>query len=106
LSRVEFCRYRSRMKGSPLNHEFNLNEDKPIMSVKELTDLGNEKVAYVRSITSQEVMEKFPSVEGLQPGMVLWALFSASGDPLAIADEPAGVLSNAMELDLCPVSLH
>ena len=94
------------MKGSPLNYEFNLNEDKPIMSVKELTDLGNEKVAYVRSITSQEVMEKFPSVEGLQPGLVLWALFSASGDPLAIADEPAGVLSNAMELDLHPVSLH
>ncbi len=94
------------MKGSPLNYEFNLNEDKPIMSVKELTDLGNEKVAYVRSITSQEVMEKFPSVEGLQPGMVLWALFSASGDPLAIADEAAGVLSNAMDLDLYPVSLH
>lgn len=94
------------MKGNPLNYQFNQSDEKPVMSVQELIDLGNEKVAYVRSITSQEVMEKFPSVEGLQPGMVLWALFSASGDPLAIADQPAGVLSNAMELDLHPVSLH
>jgi len=89
-----------------LNYQFNHSDEKPVMSVQELTDLGNEKVAYVRSITSQEVMEKFPSVVGLRPGMVLWALFSASGDPLAIADQPAGVLSNAMELDLHPVSLH
>ena len=89
-----------------MNYETEIEQNTPVMSIKELSDLGNEKVAYVRSITSQEVMEKFPSVEGLQPGMVLWALFSASGDPLAIADEAAGVLSNAMELDLHPVSLH
>lgn len=94
------------MKGSPVNNEFDYYENNPKMSIKELTELGSEKVAYVRPITSQEVMDKFPAVEGLQPGIMLWALFSASGDPLAIADEAAGVLSNAMDLDLSPVSLH
>ncbi len=94
------------MKGNPVKHEHEIIDADPVMSIRELADLGNEKVAYVRSMSSQEVMEKFPMVEGLQPGMILWALFSASGDPLAIADEPAGVLSNAMEMDLHPVSLH
>ncbi len=94
------------MKGNAVKHEHEIVGASPAMSIKELADLGSEKVAYVRSMSSQEVMEKFPMVEGLQPGLVLWALFSASGNPLAIADEPAGVLSNAMELDLRPVSLH
>ncbi len=89
-----------------MKQEHEIIDADPVMSIRELADLGNEKVAYVRSMSSQEVMEKFPMVEGLQPGMILWALFSANGDPLAIADEPAGVLSNAMELDLYPVSLH
>ena len=76
------------------------------MSVKELADLGNSEIAYIRPMQSQEVMDKFPMVQGLQPGVKLWALFSASGDPLAIADDPSGVLSNAFELELDPVSLH
>ncbi len=78
----------------------------PAMSIAELAELGMKEVGYIRPITSQEVMEKFSITEGLQPGMNLWALFSANGDPLALSDEPAGVLSNAYELDLDSVSLH
>ena len=79
---------------------------KPAMSIAELAELGMQEVGYIRPITSQEVMEKFSITEGLQPGMNLWALFSANGDPLALSDEPAGVLSNAYDLDLDSVSLH
>ena len=78
----------------------------PAMSIAELAELGMKEVGYIRPITSQEVMEKFSITEGLQPGMNLWALFSANGDPLALSDEPAGVLSNAYDLDLDSVSLH
>ena len=78
----------------------------PAMSIAELAELGMTEVGYIRPITSQEVMEKFSITEGLQPGMNLWALFSANGDPLALSDEPAGVLSNAYDLDLDSVSLH
>ncbi len=78
----------------------------PGMSIAELAELGMQEVGYIRPITSQEVMEKFSITEGLQPGMKLWALFSANGDPIALSDEPAGVLSNAYDLDLDSVSLH
>jgi len=78
----------------------------PEMSQKELAALGAEKIAYIRPISSSEVMDKFPVVEGLQPNQMLWALFAANGDPLALSDEPARVLSNAHDLDLQPVTLH
>lgn len=77
-----------------------------IMSLKEFAQLGTDQVAYIRSIASAEIIKKFPKVEGLEPGFTLWALFSANGDPLALADEPADVLSNAHDLDLHPVTLH
>lgn len=89
-----------------MKHDFDLTRFKKTMSTKELADLGTSEIAYIRPMQSQEVMEKFPMVQGLQPGQKLWALFSASGDPLAIADDPNGVLSNAFELELDPVSLH
>ncbi len=89
-----------------MKHVYNMTKFSRSMSVKELSDLGNRKVAYIRPMLSQEVMAKFPDVEGLEPGLKLWALFSASGDPLAISDEASGVLSNAFELELRPVSLH
>lgn len=83
-----------------------INGANPAMSQKELAALGAKKVAYIRAISSSEVMDKFPLVEGLQPNQMLWALFAANGDPLALSDEPGHVLSNAHDLDLLPVSLH
>jgi len=76
------------------------------MSVDDLAELGVSEIAYIRPMTSSEVMKKFPTVTGLPPQMKLWALFSANGDPLALSDEHGGVLSNAHELELSPVSLH
>ena len=83
------------------------NIEKPdSMSTKDLAALGADDVAYIKVMSSQEVMEKFPMVEGLQPGIKLWALFSASGDPIVLSDEPDSVFTNAMELELHPVSVH
>ena len=89
-----------------MKHKYISNSINAPISLKELADLGSEEIAYIRPIGSQEVMDKFPMVRGLQSGIVLWALFSASGNPLAIADEARAVMANAMELDLHPVSLH
>ncbi len=77
-----------------------------VMSRKEFAELGADQVAYIRLIPSAEIIKNFPMVEGLEPGFTIWALFSANGDPLALADEHAGVLSNAHDLDLHPVTLH
>ena len=93
-------------KGGPMKTSDQNAEKSPLMSMKELAALGSDDVAYIKIMSSQEVMEKFPMVEGLQPGIKLWALFSASGDPIALSDEPDSVFSNAMELELNPVSVH
>lgn len=89
-----------------MNSTIKTNKLNTIMSSAELAELGAENVAYIRPISSSEVIEKFPVIEGLQPGQMLWALFAANGDPLALSDQQGGVLSNAHELDLNPVSLH
>ncbi len=83
-----------------------IGKSNAIMSPAELAELGADSVVYIKPISSEEVMEKFPVVEGLQPNQILWALFAANGSPLALSDQPDGVLSNALEMDLHPISLH
>ncbi|MCF6320180.1 MAG: DUF1150 domain-containing protein [Rhizobiaceae bacterium] len=94
------------MKNNPKSSYFNPLAATKNMSAGDLAKLGVSKIAYIRPMTSSEVMKKFPMVTGLPPQMKLWALFSANGDPIALSDEHSGVLSNAHELELQPVSLH
>lgn len=89
-----------------MNNSIETSDLNKVMSLAELAELGAENTAYIRSISSNEIIEKFPVIEGLQPNQMLWALFAANGDPLALSDQQGGVLSNAHELDLDPVSLH
>lgn len=89
-----------------MKHDPKTSHISTTMSVQELAQLGAEKIAYIRPISAREVLEKFSDVQGVEPGMKLWALFAANGDPLALADDPGDVLSNAHDLNLAPVSLH
>ena len=89
-----------------MNDTIKPNDPTTIMSSAELAELGAKNIAYIRPISSNEIIEKFPVIEGLQPGKMLWALFAANGDPLALSDQQGGVLSNAHELNLNPVTLH
>jgi len=42
----------------------------------------------------------FPGTEDLPEGVELWALFSATGEPLAVADQAAVLIDNAQERSL------
>lgn len=68
--------------------------------------LGEGQIAYVRPITSDEVKRLFPQAPDLTPGLDLFALLSASGSPILLADSRDVALANAMAHDLHPVSLH
>jgi hypothetical protein len=78
---------------------------KPI-SDNELAHLGEGTIAYVRKITSDDLVSRFPGLPHIQPGLDLWAVFGASGQPMMVADEQAIAISAAVNRDLRPVSIN
>jgi hypothetical protein len=71
-----------------------------------LARLGAGHVAYVRTFQSEEVARLFPQAPELTPGQKLWALLSADGTPIVLADTPQAVLGSAAEHNLITVSVH
>ncbi|KQO50037.1 MULTISPECIES: DUF1150 domain-containing protein [unclassified Methylobacterium] len=72
----------------------------------DLAALGEGHIAYVRPIRSDEVKRLFPQAPELSPGLDLFALLSASGAPILLADSRDAIVANAMANDLFAVSLH
>ena len=83
------------------------NDTKSIeMTPEALAALGEGEVAYVRPILSEEVNRLFPQAPAIPPGRKLFALLSANGAPIVIADSRDAVLANAFENDLATVAVH
>ncbi len=78
----------------------------PIMSDKELARLGDGVVAYIRTMTSEEAKERFPSVDNLPRGLTLYALHGADGTPIALTDTRQAAMSHAMGDDLEIATVH
>lgn len=75
-------------------------------NVADLAALGEGHIAYVRPIRSDEVKRLFPQAPDLTPGQDLFALLSASGSPILLADSRDVIVANAKANDLFAVSLH
>ena len=69
-------------------------------------NLGGGSIAYVKPMRSEDVNELFPGTPDLQPGLELWALLSADGAPIILADSREAAVAGAMEKDLTTVSVH
>jgi hypothetical protein len=82
------------------------NHSKPVVDVAELASLGVGQMAYVKPLESDEVARLFPQAPKLQPGMRLFALLSASGEPILLTDNHDAAVANAWAHDLTTVSLH
>ena len=76
------------------------------ISTNELASIGEGHVAYLRRMSSDDIRAKFPSAQSSQPGLDLWALFSADGTPLAVSDDRGSILASATENQLLTVSTH
>ncbi len=76
------------------------------MSDAELAQLGDGVVAYIRTLTSEEAKERYPSVENLPKGLTLYALNGADGTPIALTDTRQAALSHAMGDDLEIATVH
>ena len=72
----------------------------PIMSEIDLARLGDGVVAYIRTMSSEEAQERFPSIDNLPRGLTLYALHAADGTPIALTDTRQAAMSHALGDDL------
>ena len=78
----------------------------PSFSPERLANLGEGHIAYIRAMRSEDITRIFPGVPDLAPGHKVWALLSANGTPMLLADNPREVVDNAAEQNLFTVSVH
>lgn len=80
--------------------------EKMAMTSGEFAHLGEGSVAYLRKVSSDDLRGRFPNLDEIAPGLELWALFSANGQPILLSDARDRALAGAMENDLIPVAIH
>lgn len=78
----------------------------PIMSEFELARLGDGVIAYIRTMSSEEAQERFPSIDNLPRGLTLYALHAADGTPIALTDTRQAAMSHALGDDLEIATVH
>jgi hypothetical protein len=76
------------------------------LTADQFAHLGEGAIAYVRPMKSEEALALFPQIEGLEPGLQLFALLGANGDPIVLADSKDAAVANAWEHKLATVSVH
>jgi hypothetical protein len=84
-----------------------MTEDKTMtVTQAQLAHIGEGVVAYLREVDSEDFKSRFPGLPDIAPGLKLWALFAANGQPIMLTDARATALAGAMQNDLTPVSIH
>jgi hypothetical protein len=78
----------------------------PIVSESDLASLGDGIVAYIRTMSSEEAQERFPSIDNLPRGLTLYALHAADGTPIALTDTRQAAMSHALGDDLEIAMVH
>jgi hypothetical protein len=76
------------------------------ISLEALAGLGGGKIAYIKSIRSEDVRSLFPQAPQLAPGLKLFALHAADGTPIMVTDSREAALANASDHELETVSVH
>jgi len=76
------------------------------ISPEALAVLGGGKIAYVKTIRSEDVQRMFPQAPELQPGIELFALHAADGTPIMLTDSREAAIANAWSQELETVSVH
>ena len=91
-----------------MRNEMNRTEKQPPISTEALAQLGDGRIAYVKSIRSEDVPVLFPEVEmpKMAPGQTLFALHAADGTPIMLTDSREAAVANAWSQELETVSVH
>jgi len=86
----------------------NRTETKLAISPEALAHLGDGRIAYVKTIRSEDVRALFPqaNVPQMAPGQKLFALHAADGTPIMLTDSREAAVANAWQQELETVSVH
>jgi len=77
-----------------------------MISTEALALLGGGKIAYVRTVRSEDVPILFPQAPEIAPGLTLFALHAADGTPIMLTDSREAAVANAWSQELETVSVH
>jgi hypothetical protein len=88
-----------------MNQDMNNHFDS-LISPEALAVLGDGKIAYVKSIRSEDVQSLFPEAPEIAPGLELFALYAADGTPIMLTDSREAAVANAWSQELEAVSVH
>jgi hypothetical protein len=89
-----------------MNTTANTTPNATVLTPEAFAHLGGGRIAYVRPIRSEDVRGMFPNAPELEPGMRLFALHSADGTPIMIADTREAAVAGAFTHELETVSVH
>ena len=89
-------------------NDVNSTETKLEMSPEALAQLGDGRIAYVKTIRSEDVHALFPQadVPQMAPGQKLFALHAADGTPIMLTDSREAAIANAWSQELETLSVH
>src|ERR1700709_1951117 len=93
-------------KGVETMTEGNVAYEGNSVSPEALATLGEGHIAYVKQIRSEDVPGLFPQAPHVAPGLKLFALHTASGQPIMLTDSREAAIANAWSNELQAVSVH
>jgi len=88
------------------NEPNRIDNKKTEMSQEALAQLGDGRIAYVKTIRSEDVPALFPQAPEIAPGVKLFALHAADGTPIMLTDSREAAIANAWSQELETVSVH
>ena len=81
-------------------------ENKAEISPEALAHMGDGRIAYLKTIRSEDVPALFPQAPEIEPGLKLFALHAADGTPIMLTDSREAAVANAWSQELETVSVH
>ncbi|HTM71800.1 MAG TPA: DUF1150 domain-containing protein [Pseudolabrys sp.] len=93
------------MSSNMTNHK-NTEPNASAMTPDALAHLGDGRVAYVKTILSDDVRKLFPQAPQMASGIKLFSLHAADGTPIMLTDSREAALANAWSQELEAVSVH
>jgi len=82
------------------------NTTHPVITQEALAQLGDGRLAYVKTIRSEDVANLFPQAPKIEPGIKLFSLHAADGTPIMLTDSREAAIANAWSNELQAVSVH
>jgi hypothetical protein len=96
----------SDQESRAMTNEMNRTAGKVEISAEALAHMGDGRIAYVKTIRSEDVPALFPQAPEIAPGLKLFALHAADGTPIMLTDSREAAVANAWSQELETVSVH